>query len=275
MIRLINLLSTNRIYASVSILVYFALVIFPHEWVGVNINALFSSMPRSTYNLIILICFLCVLFGIGFFISKKLLVHPERNLLMYYLALTLALIYIVNSTLFVVNIESVHYIQYGVGAILLFGLIRQYYVVLFIAFLISLFDEGYQYFYLSPQRTDYFDINDIITDFLGTAFGLIILRIYSLKSCGDSNLKFKWRGMLLLIVGIVSLLAAIRSDFLSVFPSQDNYMLVRKMQEGFWTTVNPNVTFHVVGPIEGLLILFFLFFIYYFCFRVKSEELVR
>lgn len=270
--KLINWLSSHRLMAIMILLVYYSLVIFPHEWVGVNVNALFSSMPRSSYDLIILISSTVILALVVLMLWKKIWGHPEKNKLLLYFGLTLFFIFLVNSFLFVINIESVHYLQYAVGAILLFGLIGNYYVVLFIAVLIAIFDEGYQYFYLSPHRTDYFDINDIITDFLGAAFGLLLLKSLSVKEWGSSSNKMRLGFFVPLIVFIVGFLIALKSNLLSIYPSEEKFMLVRKIQEGFWTTVPPKVTFHVVGPMEGLLIIIFLFVLYYFCFRSKPEE---
>ena len=272
--KFIHWLTSHRLAAILVAIVYFALVIFPHEWVGVNVNALFKSMPRSSYDLIILVASLFLLILVLFFFGRKLVNHPERNKLVGYFGLTLLLIFFVNTFLFVVNIESVHYLQYGIGVILLFGIIGNYYVSLFVAFLVSIFDEGYQYFYLSPHRTDYFDINDIITDFLGAAFGLLLLKTLSIQEWGDTKRKMQLGLILPFLIFAISLLIALKSSLLSIFPSEQKYMLVRKMQEGFWTTVPPEVTFHVVGPGEGLIILSFLFILYYFCFKAGRPSSV-
>jgi len=263
----IKWLSSNRLTAILIAIVYYALVIFPHEWVGVNVNKLFGKMPRSTYDLIILFASSVILVLVFSLFRKKLWTHPDRKVLISYFILTLILIFLTNSFLFVINIESVHYLQYAVGAILLFGIIGHYFGTLFVAFLIALFDEGYQYFYLSPHRTDYFDINDIITDFLGAAFGLLLLKTLSVKAWGDSSKKMINTFIIPLIILLAVFLFALSTSFLSIYPSDDQFMLVREMQEGFWTTVPPKVTFHVVGPAEGSLIIPALFLVYYFVFK--------
>ena len=271
MIKLIEWLSSHRLGALILVMLYFSVVIFPHEWVGVNINAAFSSMPRGSYDLIILILCLILLLFLALFFRKKLLVHPQKKGLLLYFGLTLFFIFLVNSFLFVINIESVHYVQYGIGAILLFGLIGHYYSVLFIAFLVAIFDEGYQYFYLSPHRTDYFDMNDIITDFLGAAFGLLLLKTLSVKEWGNGERKMKNGFYIPLIIFVLAVMISLSTTLLSIFPSNDKFMLVRNLQDGFWTTVPPEVTFHVTGPIEGTLILIGLFIVYYVPFRSTNQ----
>jgi len=270
--KLIQWFSAHKTAAIITSLIYFALVIFPHEWVGVNVTSLFSSMSRAQFDSIILVGSLILLICVFLFIAKILWRHRDRTLLITYFALTLLLIWLTNSFLFVINIESVHYIQYAIGSLLIFGIIGHYFSTLFICFLIALFDEAYQYFYLSPHRTDYFDINDIITDFLGAAFGLLILKTFSIREWGNASKKMLNGFVIPLVLVLALLLFALSTNFLSIYPSDDKYMLVREMQEGFWSKVPPKVTYHVVGPAEGSLILPALFLLYFFVFRSKKKE---
>ncbi len=268
---LMNWLISNKLRTFLISLVYFSLVIFPHEWVGLRINKAFSGIPRSSYDQIILIVFL-IFFAIIFLsVFQKIRTHPLRGKLLLCLGFTMMCIFFVNSYLFVINIESVHYVQYAVGVILVFALCEHYFVSLFLACLIGIFDESYQYFYLAPERTDYFDFNDVITNLLGAGLGLILLRIFQIRQ------KVKPRiirnGFLIPLLSLVALVSiALGTKILSVYPSDDSFMLVKKIQEGWWTTVPPDVTFHVVQPLEGLLIISLLFLIYFFCFSSKIAE---
>lgn len=273
MIPLMKYLQSNKQKSFILIIIYFALVILPHEWVGVNINKAFSVMSRDQYNQIILILFCSILIGLFIVLYKRLMAHPNKLKLLCFFAFTIACIIIVSKYLFVINIECVHYIQYAIGAILLFALLEHYFVALFTAFIIGLFDEAYQYFYLSPHRTDYYDINDIITNLLGAAFGLLILKTVGIPQC-KNNKKMMKRGFLLPFIGISSsLIFLLKTNVLSVFPSADTFMLVRKLQTGFLTTVPPEVTFHIVQLLEGLVIIVLLFLVYYYRFNWKSKIL--
>lgn len=272
MIPLMKLLQAKKQKSFLIAILYFALVILPHEWIGVNINKAFSVMSRDQYNQIILTLFCSILIGLFIVLYKRLMAHPNKVKLLGFFAFTIACIIIVSKYLFVINIECVHYIQYAIGAILLFALLEHYFVSLFIAFIIGVFDEGYQYFYLSPHRTDYFDINDIITNLLGAAFGLLILKTFGIPQ-SKNNKKMMKRGFLLpFIVISSSLIFLLQTNVLSVFPSADRFMLVRKLQTGFWTTVPPKVSFHVVQPLEGLVIIVFLFAVYFYCFSPKAAR---
>jgi len=246
---------------------YFALVILPHEWVGVNITRVFSGMTRDHYNLIVLAIFIAVALALGVIVYKNLIAHPSRHLLLGYLIFTSLCIVAVSRYLFVINIECVHYIQYGIGAILIFSLLEHYFVALFITFFIGVLDEGYQYFYLSPDRTNYYDFNDIITNLLGAAVGLLLLKTYQIRQ-KSTSWKIMMGGFVFPLVLFTSLfIGMIQTNRLAIYPTDVPYVLVKKVQDGIWTTVPPDVTFHVVQPLEGLAAIIGLFAIYYFCFR--------
>lgn len=266
---IIDWFGSNNLRTILVILSYYLLVILPHEWVGLTINKAFSGISRDQYNLIILVCFSALLLLMIVLLSKRLLHHPNRNKLFFFFVCTIMAMVFVNTYLFVINIESVHYVQYAIGAILIFGLLGNYFSSLFWATMIGIIDESYQYFYLAPERTDYFDFNDVITNFLGAAFGLLILKTFQLKEKRQGWSYFKKSVLWPLVFFVIFVLISLSSDLLSVFPSSDKFMLVRKMQEGFWTTVPPEVTFHVVQPLEGLLMISGLFLFYYFCFATK------
>ncbi len=259
----------------VFLFVYVALVILPHEWVGLKINGIFKSMGRQKYDQLILIGSVILLSLIIIAIAKKLISHAHRSLLIFFFALTILFIYLVNSYLFVVNIESVHYVQYAVAAMIIFPLFNSYYATLFWATLMGVVDESYQYFILAPERTDYFDINDVITNFLGVAFGLLLLKTLGIKADRkDVHVLKKWVLIpTIILVAFVGILLA--TSVLSVGPSDDTYNLVRVAPPGFWSTVHPNVTYHVVKPLEGVIYMLLLFGIYSIPFRseTKLEEM--
>lgn len=250
-------------------IIYFLVVILPHEWVGLKINKAFSGMSRDQYNLIILILFSFILLSLLVFLFKKISNHPLRNQLILCFGFTIVSMCLVNNFLFVINIENVHYVQYAVGAILIFSLIEHYFATLFLACLVGVFDEAYQYFYLAPERTDYYDFNDVITNLLGAAMGLLILRTLRFPETENRKNTLVKAFVIPLLAFIILVVGMLMTKILSVYPADDKFTLVRKIQEGFWTTVPPKVRFHVLDPLEGLLIISAMFLIYYFCFRSK------
>ena len=221
-------LRNNKFQTFLIVVVYYALVVFPHKWVGLKINAAFSGMPRAQYDFIILVIALTLLLFLLALMYQRLKVHPEKIKLLFFFVCTIACMFLVTKFLFVVNIESVHYFQYGIAAILVFMLIENYFVSLFIAFLMGVLDEAYQYFYLLPEGTAYYDFNDVITNLLGAAFGLLILRTFRLPEKQYQN-SIYMRGFLYPLIGIsLFMMALLQTNILSIYPSSEKYMLVKK-----------------------------------------------
>ena len=55
MLRLINWLRANKTWNIVILLIYYLLVVLPHEWVGLMTVKIFGGYTRDTYNSIILV----------------------------------------------------------------------------------------------------------------------------------------------------------------------------------------------------------------------------
>ena len=172
--------------------------------------------------------------------------------------------------LFVVNIEFVHFPQYALFAILLFPLIGNYTSTLIWTTLAGMIDEAYQYFYLAPLDTAHYDFNDVLTNLIGAVFGLLLLRSFQVAE----RTSFKtwkssfWYGVLAIFILV---LGAHFLDILSIYPSEShNYHIVREMPSSFWSKLHPNVTYHVVRPVEGIVLTISLWFAYHQLFP-KSQ----
>jgi len=53
---------------------------------------------------------------------------------------------------------------------------------------------------------------------------------------------------------------------MTIYPSVDGSMayfpLIKKMNEGFWTVIHPDVNFHIVRPLEWLVLTIMLWVFY-------------
>lgn len=247
---------------------YYLLVVLPHEEVGKWVaRTLDEPYGRDTYNLIILI--LGIIGGLGYLIpfwkgTNKLAHGKGRTWFAF--GLTLLFVVISFNVLLVVNVEIIHFVQYLILAILLFPLLNNYRDTLFFATLFATADEAYQYLVLAPLRTDYFDFNDVIIDLIGAALGLLLLWSVGIK---DKISQQKWFQTPTFIGGAIltgAVTIAYLTGLLAIYPSdaetQAPILLIRKIQENFWTIIHPNVKFHVVQPLEGILILGGLFYFY-------------
>ncbi|MFK7978811.1 MAG: VanZ family protein [Saprospiraceae bacterium] len=265
---LYNWLKNNKVLNLIILITYYLLVVLPHEEVGKWVaRTLDEPFGRDTYNLIILV--LGILGGLGYLIPfwkgvNKL--EEGKGRTWFALILTLLFIILSFNILLVVNVEIIHFVQYLVLAILLFPLLNSYRDTLFYAMLFATADEAYQYLVLAPLRTDYFDFNDVIIDLIGAALGLLLLWSVGIREKITQQKWFQTPTFIGFTILSITVLVAYLTGFLAVYPSESEtqapLLLIRKIQENFWTIIHPNVKFHVVQPLEGMLILGGLFYFY-------------
>ena len=264
---LIKILHANKWMNVIILFVYYLLVVLPHEKVGIIIAKIFEGQSRENYNLITLLIAL-VLFVILFtIIIRTVISHKERNLLILYFSITILYVLLCFNILFVMNIESIHFIQYAVFAILCYPLLNNFFQTLVFATIAGAFDEAYQYFYLAPNRTDYFDWNDVIINLVGAAIGVLILKTYLIKHIKLSKKFFKSPVFYFLCMIVLVVIALMSTGVLTVFSDDESiaaYTLVKVIPEGFWSyPPGPYVKYHVVMPMEGLIIISILWLFYY------------
>ena len=265
---LYNWLKNNKALNIVLVIAYYLLVVLPHEEIGIWVTkTLDQPYGRDTYNLIILVLGLIGLLGYLLPIWSGIQQLKEgKNRVYVALIMTLMLIIISFNTLLVVNVEIIHFVQYAILAFLLFPLFNNYRDTLFYAMLFAMIDEGYQYFVLAPLRTDYFDFNDVIIDLIGAALGLFLYWVSGIKEASIHNKWFQTPTFIGFSILVFSGTIAYLTGVLAIYPTESEtqapILLIRKIQESFWTIIHPNVKFHVVQPLEGVLILSGLFYFY-------------
>lgn len=262
----INWLKDHPIINLLILLVYYLLVVLPHEQVGIFVANFFKQFSRDSYNLIITLISSSLLIICSLYFLRKILTHPDKKIVLFYLFCTIVFAVLCFKILFVVNIEFVHFVQYALFAILCFPLVLNYTNTLIWTVLAGAFDEAYQYFYLAPERTDYYDFNDVIINIVGAAFGLIIIKILN-----PVFKKFTWLAFLKsplpysLLLLAIAIFTAFQTNILALYPSDTatKFLLVKKIPENFWSKVYPEIIYHIVLPLEGLIIIMLLIFFYY------------
>ena len=273
---LIGWLHKNRWQNIAVASVYFLLVVLPHEIVGRFImNDLLSGFSRSRLNSTVLVISLLAFSTFLFFLLRNLIRGDQKGIKLIYLFITLGFMILVYKYLFVLATESAHFPQYALLAIILFPLTLNYSATLFWATLLGAIDEAYQYFYLNPTATGYFDFNDVITDLLGAVLGLLLLWSFGIKEKIQTVPWYKRRTIqtglgILLVGGILNLFQVI-----SIYPNGESskaiITLMNNAPKSFWSYDKVgDLYFHVVHPIEGILIISALFGIY--SFLGKSEK---
>lgn len=274
MIRILQYLSDNRLFNILICIGFYLLVTLPHELVGVSVASVFKGVSRKNYDLTILCIGVALLFGFGFLLFKQLRKLEKPIIPLAFFILCIGLMMESLYMLIIVNIEIIHFIQYAVLAILLFPLCKHFLSTLALVTFLGAIDEAYQYYYLSPQRTNYYDFNDVILNLIGAAIGLTFLRSHK----GISNFLMESGRKLnakvwIYFTAFISFFTVLiwqhsKVQFLldSIGLSIDwtNFwsVLIRIPTTGFWTEIPPKVIYHVVQPLEGIIVICILFLIF-------------
>ena len=269
--RSLDWLRRHRIVHIVAIITYYILVVAPHKRFGAFLNKTVAGSfglkigtveGRSQYNLFVISVACMLLLVVGIVVIRKLRAHPEKKKIgAYFIANTIVSVIIIN-LLFVINIEVIHFPQYAMFAMLIFPLVGTYTGSLVWATMGGMLDEAYQYFYLAPKDTSYYDLNDVVTNLSGAVFGLLILATFRIKEYSQFRLKTSsiWYGLIMVLLAVV---IAHVSGILSIYPSDDRpYHILREWPPGFWSHVSPDVTFHVIRPIEGVVVTIVLWILF-------------
>lgn len=268
MLKFIDWFGKNRFWNICIVIIYYLLVVLPHEEVGQFLDrTLDGPLGRTKYNQLVL--FLGILGSIGYLILVGFGIknHPKRlKTVLFYLIFTFLFIFVAIKILMVVNIEMIHFVQYGFLTLLLFPLFADFKTTLFFAIILGGLDEAYQYWVLTPLSTDYYDFNDLIINLLGAALGLILLYANGHKV---KLAIIEWYqspvNITAFILSLILLLFYF-SGVLCIYPVdgqiQPPLLLIRNIQPDFWTIAEPNIKFHVLRPFWGILAggLLFLFY---------------
>ena len=278
--RLLKWLQEHKVANILILSTYFLAVVLPHKLFGSFLNktvigalGIDNNSPegRAQYNALALALGVIILVIVLTFFIRNTRNQIEGKRLRALMVLNTFFAAIIVQFLFVVNIEMVHFPQYALFAILLFPLVGNYTSTLIWATLAGMIDEAYQYFYLAPMDTAHYDFNDVLTNCIGAIFGLLFLRSFGTLEGTQFRLKrsTSWIGLALIIMSVLVFHLA---GVLSIYPSEvHDYHIVREMPAGFWSKVHPNVTYHVVRPIEGILITISLWIIFHQSLKVRGQ----
>lgn len=257
---------------------YFLLVVLPHEWMGKWIYATFFEGDIDQYNIrflsLMLLGSVVAVVPLLLYLKRQ---QQDRLHTIGYLLFTIILMVLAYFTIFVLATELVHFPQYAILAILLFPLSWRFTDTLFWATLLGALDEAYQYFYLAPLRTDYYDFNDVVLNFLGAAFGLVFLRTISSRLPSPPARNWQRSPILWTLLALLVVLpTAIFSGRLAIYPHEflmePTWLLVKEVPENFWSDFH-HISYHVILPEEGVGLLILLFIIYSGLGKTSNKKL--
>jgi hypothetical protein len=260
---LITFLIEHKLFAGIIGGLYYMSTVFLHEEVS-RISVWFQKeLTTSVYNEVLAITGIVIVCFFAFYIFKRVREGDDRKFKIIYLILTLTLITVSFHTLLTINAEYIHFFQYAILAIPIFALTLKYGETVFWVTVLGVLDEAYQYFVLYPDFR-YFDFNDVILNLLGGGIGAILI-LTTMKGVTFRGYRPRiWTGAVSrVMVASVVLLAGIYISYLAglvqLFPdpeSSGNSILLNRgpAPSAFWTTVKWGKTFHILSPVEGILI---------------------
>jgi len=249
---------------------YYTWTVVNHQRVGSLLANSFNINDPASYNRIFLQfgSFALVLYlaaTIPFFVRSR------RFAALGYLLSTITMVAICVPWLIVVNSEMIHFAQYALLGLLVFPIVRSYWLTVLIGTLLGAIDEGMQYWVWTPDM-HYFDFNDVLFNLLGTALGVLLIGAWlGLTMPSRPRWRIGWS-----IISSIALLLAIGwlTQWIDVYPDPSHpapIQLIREAETTFWTVLPPHRRFHVLRPGTGALAILALLTVYMWLDRAISK----
>ena len=268
---------------------YFLAATFSHDWVSKAYVLIFNQFGRTTMEWVLhwgSVLLLGILIAAAFTYMRAARTFHAKDWGIW--LITVPLLFGIDRLLICTNIERIHFPQYAILALLLKITIKDDFLVLFLCTLGGIFDEGMQYV-IYPKYTRYLDFNDFILNLGGAVLGLLIFGIFRKESGHDASSYTKklklvtYTGTTILFLllmtgyflGRVVPYSAPTSEDLNVFTMINGKlrMVLSFVQvPQFWMMTGYGRTYHILRPLEGMILLASLLFFYGILFSWSRGE---
>ncbi len=265
-ISILTRLNRHPMVALLLLACYFPLVVFPHnligEWLERNLDL---PLGRERYNGLVSALALLVAgtYLVLFYHGWKRGIGKRPGTAGVFLILLVGSLAAMR-WLVVIRVEMVHFVQYAILAAWVFVLLPRHGPTFLTCLFAACLDEGWQHFVLSVDKSAYFDFNDLLLDSLGTGWALVWIRTTDVPWILRTRFPYRWpvgAWLLLLSLTAAAYLAGALHHHDPANAETLRWSLVRQPWAGWWQTVHPNVTFHILGATEGILWLTGLFLV--------------
>ena len=255
---LLNWLKQHKAVNLSLVFIYGISLIFLHDFfVGLSYNTM-NSLSLPVYNKVVLSISICG--GIAVFASLLYMLYKtkeDRNRKLFFLIITSLLIALHYKFLFEMNIEVVHVLEFTLLSVLLFPLLGSFGASVAFTLPFIFVNEWYQYVVLYPGYIQYFEFNDIVIDLLGCGMAMIVLWIAGVKPV--SQPLYKKPEIIFLAVVNVLIVVLLATCVLTFYPDnkcENTFLVLNQLQNPhmFWQTHVYGAVYHVMKPLEGLVI---------------------
>lgn len=256
---------------------YFVFVTVSHEWVTEIYSQVFNHFGRAAMESTLHVGSLALavlMAGVCLFMFRR--THSINiRILILWVSMSL-LIFAVDRLLVVTNIERIHYPQYAILALLLRMALADDFLVAFLATLAGMLDEFMQFVW-NPQYTKYVDFNDFVLNALGAVAGVTLFLTLSSRARSAIIVLRKTRMFAYImtgaVLGLCSLGVWMGRIIVYVAPQEDFHVLTRiggklafvlsfMNNPDFWTVSEYGRRYHILSPLEGLVVLTLLLAVY-------------
>ena len=159
------------------------------------------------------------------------------------------------------SIEMIHALMYFGLSFLLFPIFGRYSAAIIFALVIMVIDEWFQYKILYPSYVEYYELNDILLDVLGSGLLITLLFIFGVKNQNSNTAIFKRSEFVLLGIILLSVFLGLATCLFSLYPEnscEHTIFVFNKLPVPhlFWQ-VHPfnKAVYHVLPPLEGILVI--------------------
>lgn len=263
-IRSLNWLSNHKRVAAALVLVYFVLNVFTHGLVQQIAKWIQDELTVSRTNSLVTIIALATLplfIAVVFF---RLRSAPHKLLKLFYCVVTAGLVVGSYTKLFMINMESIHFPQYALIAILVFAIMPRFGETILMVTILGAIDEAHQYWVLDKDADLYLDFNDMILNLQGAAIGVMLLALlirskptaprsspYSLVQLFKSPAFITAAG----VAGVTLVLYLLGE--IALYLDSGAWIVLRRIGPPgeFWITSYWGKTCHILMPLEGVIMI--------------------
>lgn len=249
---------------------YAAFILFMHDpMVHVSIWVM-NLLTLPIYNKVVMLTSGVILLLYATILGRALLANRNAAAVkLTYLVATLLLMVVHFFTMFEMNIEIIHSMEYTLLCFLIYPLVGRYGAAIVCALPFMLIDEYNQYVWMYSSYTFYFEFNDIFMDIYGC--GLVVTALAIVGITGQRPIPVLWKRpeFIALVLFVVVFFAALATGLISLYPGSEGakqaWLVLNKLEhpELFWRQYpGRDVIYHVARPIEGVAVIFILCLFY-------------
>lgn len=241
------------------LLIYFVACLLLHEEAEKPFEWFVKNYGNARLSLVLNIFFLITAAVMLFMVIKRVANKIIPNSLKWMGILVAILSYASYYYLMPYKSEGIHFLQYAIMGFLSFQIMKNAWVALNFSYLLGILDEGFQFII---GNSLYFDFNDILLNFFGSAIGILCI-LYFQKTPPVEELNpyqfVNWCTYLMVWGFMTTLIMLYLLGILCIHPDDGCSLALHKLDRGRWSNNFIDCThwgkcWHRVKAVEGMIL---------------------